>query len=136
MKAQLVIECFNHERDRSLRDFDRMLGGRGAPPRHWVAEILGESERFGFDRHFLSGDLDYSRANGAGSRGVRKRFILESGKLYEVKEQVSWRRDDRYFCIVTNGGDIVRMSDDEAATMAAHREIDDQAKQWRSGRNR
>ncbi|MEQ2441793.1 hypothetical protein [Solibaculum intestinale] len=92
--------------------FDTVVG---VPPRSsWVAEVLGPSEKYRLERNFLKPKLDYSRANGIGSRGVFAEYILESGKLYEVKSQESWSRTDRYFCIVDQDGDVIKISEEDA----------------------
>lgn len=78
-----------------------------------MAEITGTDHKYGFDREFLRGRKDYSKANSIGSRGVYLWYILESGRYYEVKERTSWSGSDRYFVKVTMGGDIERVSKSE-----------------------
>lgn len=90
----------------------------GIPPRSsWVAEITGPDEKYGLSRAFLKGKMDYSRANGKGSRGIFAEYILSPGKIYEVKSQETWRRSRRYFCTVGDGGEIVEL--DEATACHA-----------------
>src|SRR5690606_26902435 len=55
----------------------------------WVAEIVGLSAKYGYDRRFLRGKEDWSQANSAGSRGVRFYFTLEEGRYYEAYRRVS-----------------------------------------------
>lgn len=76
--------------------------GKGLAP-FWVAEITGLCGKFGFKRHFLRGQKDYSEANSVGSRGVYVYYDLPAGKIFEVKEQISWKRDDRYFLLADLG---------------------------------
>lgn len=79
------------------------------PPAGWVAEIIGIDKKYKYARKFLRYKKDYSRSNSVGSRGVFAEYILESGKLYDVKE---W--DKRYFCTVdSNTGAIVKIKDGE-----------------------
>lgn len=78
------------------------------PPSAWVAEITGADPKYKFKREFLRFKKDYSRANSVGSRGVYANYILESGKIYDIKEH-----KDRYYCTVTDNGNIVRLSEDE-----------------------
>ena len=39
-------------------------------------------------------------------------YILESGRIYQVKSQTSWKNTDKYFCIVSDDGDIVKITED------------------------
>lgn len=82
------------------------------PRRPWVAEIIGRHPTYRYERRFLHGRKDYSRANGVGSRGVYLYYHLEPGRVYEVNELLSWSRSDRYFCQVV-GGRVERLDDDE-----------------------
>ena len=93
---------------------DWMIGrSKGGP---WVAEILGRHEHFKLDRSFLRSNRDYSRANSKGSRGVYLWHILESDKLYEVNARVSWKNSERYFCAVSESGEIYTLNDEEVET--------------------
>lgn len=74
----------------------------------WVARITGTDEQHGFAREFLDGALDYSRANSVRSRGVYRVWQLDDG-IYEIKEQRSWNRADRYFARV-DGDTITKIS--------------------------
>lgn len=99
--------------NREIRDGlgDVVVGSN--PNRPWVAEITGRHPKFKLSRQFLPSNKDLSQANGAFSRGVRRWYILESGKLYEVNEMVSWKKRDRYFCAVTPDGEIRRVGGEE-----------------------
>jgi len=123
MKAILRLEAIGDDERQRLRLYggilDEALGagvGRGVigkfPARYWVAEITGTDDHFGLKRSFLQGHKDYSHANGVGSRGVYMHYLLDEGKLYEVKEPVSWRSSERYFCRVESRR-IVKVSKDE-----------------------
>lgn len=81
--------------------------------RPWVAEILGWHAKWKYDRRFLTYDKDFSEANSKGSRGVRHFYLLESGRVYEVHEMITWKRRRRYFCQVTAEGDIQEISEEE-----------------------
>lgn len=78
------------------------------PPSAWIAEITGTDPKYKFKREFLRYKKDYSRANSVGSRGVYANYILESGKIYDIKEH-----KDRFYCTVTDNGNIVRLSESE-----------------------
>lgn len=87
----------------------------GMPSRSsWVAKVTGPDETYGLHREFLRAKIDYSQSNSKGSRGIFAEYILEQGKIYEVKAQVSWSRAERYFCTVNDCGDIVEISEEEA----------------------
>lgn len=87
--------------------------GKKRPRMPWVAEITGRDDKFGFKRQFLEGKWQRRDSNGAQSRGVMLEFCLESGRLYQVHSFVSWRKTDRYFCIIE--GDLIkRLSENEA----------------------
>lgn len=79
----------------------------------WVAEITGHDNKFCFKREFLKAKWLRRDANGAQSRGVMLEFYMESGRLYQVHDFISWRKSDRYFCIV-DGDKITRLSENEA----------------------
>ena len=103
-----IFELFDHQ-----QTFDDLVGG--VPPRSsWVAEIAGPDETYGLRREFLRPKLDYSRANAQGSRGIFAEYILESGHIYEVLSRVSWSRNERYFCTVSDAGDVVELSEADA----------------------
>lgn len=48
-------------------------------------------------------------------------FVLESGHYYEIKEQISWQRSERYFCRVSADGDIIRVTKEEVMEWAKGR---------------
>jgi hypothetical protein len=87
--------------------FDFVVGKD--PNKAWVAEITGFDAKYKYNRCFLQSKKDYSRANSKGSRGIYAEYVLETGRIYEVKCMATWSRFDRYFCMVTNAGDIVRI---------------------------
>jgi hypothetical protein len=91
--------------------FDKTIGKM--PSNTWVAEITGFDEKYKFARAFLHGKKDYSRANSNGSRGVYLEYVLESGKVYEVKSQETWSRVRRYFCRIDEQGRIISMTEEE-----------------------
>jgi len=79
--------------------------------RPWVARLLGCSEQYGFTREFIHGQIDYSRANSIGSRGVFLYFALKDG-IYEVNERTSWTKVRRYFLLV-DSTEMVEVSKEE-----------------------
>jgi hypothetical protein len=78
-------------------------------PSYWVAKIMGHHDVFIYKREFLRGKKDYRKSNSKGSRGVFIWYILESGFVYEVKAPLSWKNTERYYCIVTEEGEIQRV---------------------------
>lgn len=128
MKAVLNLELFGEDTRQLYKiyrgifevsggDFGRMYFDKyiGTPPRSsWVAEITGPDEKYGLARSFLRCKMDYSKANGKGSRGVLAEYILSQGKIYEVKQQETWKRSIRYFCTVGDEGDIVKLDEETA----------------------
>ena len=123
MKAMLKIERFGVQEANKLALFRRMLNkysaGAGSKvigsgfSNPWVAQIVGTDPQFRLSRRFLQPSTDYKESNSAGSRGIHFFYVLESGNLYEAKEQVSWKKWGRYFCAVTESGDIHYLTDDE-----------------------
>lgn len=121
MKAYLEIELFGENARQMFKLWETIINTGapglgtitfgGMPSSGWVAEITGFAPKYKYQRRFLPRKLNYSRANSVGSRGVFAEYILESGKIYEVKQQISWKKVDRYFCTVTNDGDIERLDE-------------------------
>jgi hypothetical protein len=123
MKAALEIELFGEDYRSMCKIYKRLLDdampelseiviGKNSPS-GWVAEISGLDPKFRYARIFLKRKIDYSRSNAKGSRGVYAEYILESGRLYEVKYQTSWKNGERYFCTVTDDGDILRLKEED-----------------------
>lgn len=80
----------------------------------WVALIKGLTGNGYFIREFIRCDVDYSRANSVGSRGVFGYYPLRSGRIYEVAARLTWKRIDQYFCYVnSNDGEIKRITRQE-----------------------
>lgn len=125
MKASLKIEAIGDDTELLVANHAKRLSqvvGRSLarafiadiPRRSWCAEITGRDQRFGYRRVFLPCKRDYREANSKGSRGVYKLYILESGDhIYEVSNPISWRHADRYFCRVTEGGEIERLTQED-----------------------
>lgn len=120
MKASLKIEAIGDDTEQfisHIRKLSRSLARDfigEIPRRSWCAEVTGRDPRYGYQRVFLRCKKDYRESNSKGSRGVYKLYILESGEhVYEVSNPVSWRNTDRYFCRVTDDGDIVRIEQKE-----------------------
>lgn len=124
MKATLQLEYIGERQDAEMvlwqRILDEAIPGLGSrfidKPRiriPWVAEIVGRSNKFQFDRTFLPSNWQRLRANSTHSRGVELWFVLESGKVYQVHHYVSWKKFNRYFCSVSDGGAIAPITEDE-----------------------
>lgn len=122
MKANLSIEAIGDNTDQEFfRGLTNSLSPGlgdvtfGKPPKsYWVAEITGSDPVYKYARAFLKGKKDYTKANSVGSRGVFINYLLESGHLYEIKAQVSWKSNDRYFCMVSDAGEITKLTPEEA----------------------
>jgi hypothetical protein len=71
--------------------------------RPWVAQIISLDTKFGFTRRFLKPFIDYVDSNRCGSRGVMHVYLVEDGRIYEIKEHSSWRTSRRYFARWANG---------------------------------
>ena len=122
MKTPLAIELFGDDTYQLLkmwtRVMDDMVPGLGKMtigeniPRPWVAKITGRDPKYKYAREFQRAQWDYSKANSVGSRGIYLYYWLDEGCLYEVKEQVTWKRWERYFCRA-EAGELVEMSEDE-----------------------
>ncbi|MFA7121499.1 MAG: hypothetical protein WC277_08445 [Bacilli bacterium] len=123
MKATLKLELIGGREPTSFLIPRRVLNAAspgmgdtliGKPdPLLWVAEIVGTDAKYGYARRFLRGDYDYSHANAKGTRGIFVWFLLESGRVYDVKSPFSWSRTERYFCRVTSDGDIEKISQED-----------------------
>jgi hypothetical protein len=117
----LKLEWVGQNQDARNSGYARMAeyvsGGRSAnhfkvPTRKpWVSRITGYGRKYKFERIFIDGKLDYSEANGPGSRGVYLYFHLTNG-LYEISSWDGWKSQDRYFCRV-EGSSLTRMSLEE-----------------------
>lgn len=82
--------------------------------REWCAEITGFDKKYKFSRLFLKGKVSYLESNSCGSRGVYSFYNLENNKIYEINSPISWKKDDRYFCIVENDR-LNKITKDEVA---------------------
>ena len=76
---------------------------------YWVAKIIGFDPNFKYKREFIKGKKDYLKSNSKGSRGIFIYYLLESGFIYEVKNNSK----RRYFCKVNDDGDIIEISKEE-----------------------
>jgi hypothetical protein len=129
MKAVLALDAIGDNVDRMFRDSCKAMNGMisglgdaviGKPPAsYWVAEITGPDLQYKWKREFLRGKKDYSKANSVGSRGVFIYYTMESGHVYEVKERTSWKRGDRYFCRISDDGEIIRIDESEVTLCLA-----------------
>jgi hypothetical protein len=120
MKATLSLEAIGYNTYKSFSDFDRLSSKWGypndpAPFPCWVAEIIRwyplDQD---YSRRYLKYSTDYSKSNSKGSRGVYFWYILESGRIYQIKEPQSWSRTKLYFCKVSDNGEIIEIAEDEA----------------------
>lgn len=97
LELEFIAENFyaskRHASERDAR-YGEYLGRDKSRP--WVARLIGFDERLSFTREFVRGQIDYSRANSVGSRGVYLYFPLKDG-IYEVNARETWKRTRRYF---------------------------------------
>ena len=87
-------------------------GNPAVPNRAWVRWIRYLHPIDGFVYDTLKPQLDYSRANSIGTRGVYAYYILTENALYEISAPLSWKRVDHYYCRIAND-EIIRMTRDE-----------------------
>ncbi len=119
MKAQINLEYIGMNTIANIDSLDdelRRLGAavekRVTPSGPWVAEVYKMGVYIAFN--YLNGKRDYTNSNSKRSRGVMVCYILESNKLYAVYHKTSWRSSEKYFCAVTENGDIYRLTNEEA----------------------
>ena len=112
MKALLKIEAIGENTFQSIdryRCFGKMADIFSVPKSYWVAKITGFCVEYdGLKREFVKGNRDYAKANSKGTRGIYVSYFLDPG-VYEVKHKTSWKHTERYFCMVTDGGEIIKM---------------------------
>ena len=122
MKQVLKIEWLAFGSNQYLLRMDKWLEASGLiyssedkhkSNRPWVAEIIGQYPSKKLKRLFVEGSVDFSEASKNGDRGVMITFILESGRIYEVKYKITLKRISRYFCTVTDSGEILKINEDE-----------------------
>ena len=76
-----------------------------------IAEIIGPDDQYLLARKFLSCDLTYvPEYENAPYPG----YTLEPGKLYEVREQYKRDKIKRYFCRISDSGEVVHIDDVDA----------------------
>ncbi len=127
MKAVLALEAIGYNYEAMLRGGGkfpgsaRLLGaGFGVDRRYYVAEVQRRDDGDGTWLRYLRPKIDYTKSNGTGSRGVYAHYILESDRLYKVKELLSWNRSRKYFCIVSDLGDIFELTDEDVEEWLSH----------------
>ena len=92
----------------------RVIGAGSDRP--WVAEIKGRHPTFKYERKFVSAKTDYKGSSSTGNRGVKLWFLLETGRIYQVKHKTSWKAVERYFCEVADDGSIRKLTAEEVET--------------------
>ncbi|MEM5795162.1 MAG: hypothetical protein AAGU23_02635 [Bacillota bacterium] len=126
MKAFLQIEAIADDTSSRLKVYEmvvdtitcpgfckKIIFGGPDPFKPWVAEITGLDPVYKFKREFLKAKKDYTHSNGTGSRGIYVNYIIECGRIYEVKCMATSTRIDRYFCMAEENGDIKRLTREE-----------------------
>jgi hypothetical protein len=99
MRISFSIELFGYGYEKS-DSRNRFKGWN--KKQSYIARIIDFDSEFIYKRVFVHGYLDFSKANGAGSRGIFKTYFLDDG-LYEVSQRTTWKSIDRYFILVSNG---------------------------------
>jgi len=119
MKAQINLEYIGMNIIQNLDSLDNELIRLGVkidkrltPSGPWVAEVYKMGEYVAFN--YLNGKRDYTNSNSKRSRGVMVCYTIESNKLYAVYQKTSWRSSEKYFCAVTENGDIYKLTNAEA----------------------
>lgn len=77
----------------------------------WVAEICGIGGKFWLERRFVKPIVQRQRGSSTGNRGTEYWFTCESGRIYQAQHYISWRSKERFFFMVTDGGDIEKLED-------------------------
>jgi len=112
MKANIKLEAIGYNSHSSTRMFGPLFE---IPLRCHVEEIIGYDKKNNLKKIPVNGKVDYLRSNTRSSRGVYINFIINSGRVYEVAEPVSWKRTDVYFITVNENGEILRFDNYENA---------------------
>lgn len=121
MKAALCLEAIGHNTFKQIQNFEKFASRIGIgyedqiPQPCWVAELVRwypvDEE---YLKRFLDFKIDYSKSNLKGSRGIFYCYVLESDGIYQIKKRISWSKSQIYFIKVTNGGEILEITEGEA----------------------
>ena len=84
------------------------IGGAKA----WIAEIVGPDSKYKLAREFV-GNMDYSRKNRPGTRGIYCCHHLEEGKIYELCGGHSWGSAGERRFVAVRAGEIVKLGMEE-----------------------
>ena len=119
MKATLGIEAIGGFKPYSPKTGIEIIDATFdfAPSSFWVAKITGLYGNDGLKRDFLYGKRDYTKSNSKGTRGIFLWYVLESGNFYEVSSPISWSRLERYFCTVSEEGEINKITKREIQSL-------------------
>lgn len=134
MKATLGIEAIGGIRQHFPKTGIEVIDATFdfGPLSFWAAKITGYYGTENFKREFLYGKRDYTNSNSKGTRGIFVWYILESGCYYEVSAPRSWSHVERYFCKVSDGGEIILVDRKEVDAWCM-REVMKNAKEKRDG---
>lgn len=119
MKAAFSAEAIGLGDDMEADAACRETGLRARSSRPWVAEITGTSGRYGLERRFLPHRNDWRAANRKATRGVMFWWTLEEGRLYQARYRRSRSDWVTEFIRVTGAGEVERVPDEEARSIAA-----------------
>ena len=99
-----------------LESFRKSGRGNYSAPSAGIESVITTQCPFGYEP--LHPDIvDYSHANGVGSRGIKLGFLLDEGKIYKVTSPQSWSYSDRYYCVVDKG-EMKRITAEEVLAWA------------------
>ena len=105
-KCQLWKGVINH----NLPGVGDLLVGN-IPRRAWIAKITELCTKYKYKREFMKPRVDYCKSNNNFSRGVYLHYLLPEG-VYDVSAPISWKKNDRYYCVSTEGM-IIRINENE-----------------------
>lgn len=77
----------------------------------YIAEIIGENKRFGFDRFFVSRAYEYNCTSA--TVWYKYEWSVESNKVYEWHEENNYKTKRVYFSYDEIEDDIIYLSRDE-----------------------
>lgn len=108
MKAQLMLEHIGYLK--KARTPWQHVAEQARKP--WCAQITPGTKNL-YDRRYLTSSIDWRNANGSGTRGCRRVYLLQTGELYEFQRMINWRLHERVFCKVTESGVIEELNREE-----------------------
>jgi len=110
----LKLEDIGHENNTVNNMLLKLIGDTKLfKSRAWVMAVNHFANGRPMKQSWLNCNYDYTDMNGAGTRGIYKIFILENNILYWVSDPRSWRKTERYFCVV-DGFELKKLTAEKA----------------------